>query len=364
MNVGILGCGNISDVYMRNIKRFSWLSLLACSDKFPERARQKAEAFDIPRVSSPEEMLADPDIELVVNLTPPAAHFDISFRALQAGKHVYSEKPLATRRDDGRRLMDAAAAHQRRLGCAPDTFMGAAIQTARRLFDAGAIGRPVAACAFMLCHGYETWHPSPDFFYAPGGGPLFDMGPYYLTALIQIMGPVKRVAALTQTTFSERIIETDARRGERITVQVPTHVAAALEFEIGALCTLTMSFDVWSHHLPCLELYGEEGSLQMADPNMFEGIVRLRSKESKTWRMAAATHGYAENSRGVGVADMARAIQSGRPHRASAEVAYHVLDVMQAIHESAEQGRAIDVASRCERSERMPQGLSFGQLDD
>jgi predicted dehydrogenase len=364
MNVGIIGCGNISDVYIRNIKRFPWLSLRACSDAIPERAAQKAEVYDIPKACTVEEMLADPGIELVVNLTPPAAHFDVSFRALLAGKHVYSEKPLAAHRDEGRRLLETAAAHQRRLGCAPDTFMGAAIQTARRLFDAGAIGRPVAACAFMLCHGYETWHPAPDFFYGPGGGPLFDMGPYYLTALVQLIGPVRRVSALAQTTFPERVIEVEARRGERIRVQVPTHVVAALEFEIGALCTLTMSFDVWGHHLPPLELYGESGSLQMADPNMFDGVVRLRSSNAKSWRAVPAVHGYAENSRGLGVADMARAIHSGRGHRASAETAYHVLDVMQAIQESAEQGRAVNIASRCERSERMPQGLSFGRLDE
>lgn len=364
MNIGVVGCGNISDVYIRNLKRFHGLSLRACADIQLERAKQKADVYDIPKACSPEELLADPDVHVVLNLTPPAVHFSISWKALENGKHVYSEKPLALNRDEGRRLLEAAASRQLRLGCAPDTFMGAAFQTARHACDAGAIGRPVAACAFMLCHGHELWHPDPAFFYAPGGGPLFDMGPYYLTALIQLIGPVRRVSALSQISFPERIVESEPHKGERICVSVPTHVVAALDFESGALCTLTMSFDVWSHHLPHLEVYGETGSLQMADPNMFDGAVRLKPRGAQEWRAITCTHGYAENSRGVGVADMVRAIQSGRPHRASAQTAFHVLDVMQAIHESAERGQAVPIGSRCERAERMPQGLQFGQLDD
>ena len=364
MRIGLVGCGNISDVYIKNIKRFDMLAVAACADLDAERARSKAEVYDLPKSCSVEELLADPEIELVLNLTPPQAHFDVSLRALEAGKHVYSEKPLALNRDEGRRLLDAARSRNVRLGCAPDTFMGAALQTARRVLDAGELGRPVAAAAFMLCRGHESWHPSPDFFYQAGGGPVFDMGPYYLTALVSLLGPVSRVTAMAQTSFPERVITTEARKGEKIAVQTPTHVAALLQFACETTCTFTMSFDVWDHQLPPIEVYGVDGTLSLPDPNNFGGAVRMRPATGKTWRRLNATHGYEDNSRGVGLADMARAIQSGRPHRASGEMAFHVLDVTQALYESAEQGRHVNVASRCEKPDRMPQGLSFGQVED
>jgi predicted dehydrogenase len=364
MRIGIVGCGNISDIYIKNCKRFDVLSLAACADIDAERAKSKAEVYDLPRSCSVDEMLADPEIELILNLTPPQAHAEISLRAIEAGKHVYSEKPLALNRDEGRRLVEAAAARNVRLGCAPDTFMGGALQTARRIIDAGELGRPVSAVAFMLCHGHESWHPNPDFFYQPGGGPVFDMGPYYLSALIGLIGPVRRVAAMSQTTFPERVVTAEARRGEKIAVQTPTHMAAVLEFENDATCSLIMSFDVWSHQLPPIEIYGADGSLSLPDPNNFGGSVRMRLGSGKSWRKLNSTHGYEENSRGVGVADMVSAIQSGRTHRASAELAFHVLDVMQSIYDAAREGRHVDISSRCERPDRMPQGLNFGRVED
>lgn len=364
MKVGIVGCGNISDIYIKNIKQFDILGVAACADLDMERARKKAETFELPRACTVDELLADPDVEIVVNLTPPKAHFGVSLKALEAGKHLYSEKPLALNRDEGRKLLDAAAAKNLRVGCAPDTFMGAGIQTGRKILDSGELGRPVAAVAFMQCRGHESWHPDPGFFYEEGGGPVFDMGPYYITALLNLIGPVRRVTGVTQTTFEERTITSEGRRGEKIPVKTPTHVGALLEFEAGAMCTLTMSFDVHSHQLPPIEIYCTDGSLSMPDPNNFGGTVRSRGASGKSWRAAKPTHGYELNGRGVGLADMARAIKSGRPHRASGELAFHALDVMQSIYDSAREGRGLDVASRCERPERMPQGLAVGQLDD
>ncbi len=364
MNIGIAGCGNVSDIYLQNCKRFDVLKVMACSDLDPARAQAKVEAHGVPRACTTEELLADPSIEIVVNLTPPQGHFEIGLKALEAGKHLYSEKPLALRREDGKKLLETAQARKVRLGCAPDTFLGAGLQTCRKIIDAGEIGTPVAAVAFMLCHGHESWHPDPEFFYQPGGGPVFDMGPYYLTALVSLMGPVSRVTGCAKTTFPERVVATGPKQGQRFSVNVPTHIAGLLEFENGALCTLTMSFDVWHDHLPRIEIYCTDGTLNVPDPNNFGGAVQMRTGRGKAWRKVNPTHGYEENSRGLGLADLVRAIQNDRPHRASAELAFHVLDVMESLHDSARDGRPVAVASRCEKPERMPQNLSFGQIGD
>jgi len=364
MNIGIVGCGNVSDVYLQNLKRFDGLSVRACADADPERARAKAEHYAVARACSVEELIADPEVQVVVNLTPPGAHFDIGRRALEAGKHLYNEKPLALTREEGRTLIDLAASKNLRIGGAPDTFMGSSLQTCRKVIDSGIIGVPVAASAFMMCHGHESWHPNPGFFYEAGGGPLFDMGPYYLTALVSLVGPVRRVAGSAATAFPERTVATGEKQGQTIRVQTPTHIGALLEFAEGQAGTMTMSFDVWHHQLPCIEIYCTDGTLSVPDPNMFDGEVRLRPSGGKSWRKIASTHGYAENSRGLGVADMIRAIDTGRPHRASGEMTFHVLDVMQSVLESAREGRQVDVGSRCERPARMPQELEFGQIDD
>ena len=250
-----------------------------------------------------------------------------------------------------------------RIGCAPDTFLGAGIQTCRKLIDDGWIGEPVAASAFMMCHGHESWHPDPEFYYKVGGGPMFDMGPYYLTALVALLGPVRRVTGATRITFPERLITSEPRHGTVIKVDVPTHVAGVLEFASGAIATIVTSFDVWHAELPRIEVYGAEGTLSVPDPNCFGGPVRLRRAGASEWSDIPLTHGYSENSRGIAVADMAYAIRSGRKHRASGELAYHVLDVMHAFHDAAREGCHVELESTCARPAPLPMGLAPWTLD-
>lgn len=360
--VGIIGCGNISGIYCQNAQKLKALELVACADLIEERARASAERYGI-RAMKPEELLADPEIEIVLNLTTPGAHYEVARAALEAGKSVYNEKPLAIAREEGKHLLELAAAKGLRVGCAPDTFLGAGIQTCRKLIDDGVIGEPVAAVAFMTCHGHESWHPDPEFYYQVGGGPMFDMGPYYLTALINLVGPVRQVTGSARITFPTRTITSEPKRGKVITVEVPTHVVGVLNFVEGAVGTIITSFDVWGANLPWIEIYGSEGSLSVPDPNTFGGPVRLLRAGQKEWEEVPLTHGYAENSRGLGVADMAAAMRSGRKHRASGELAYHVLDIMHAIHEASAQSAHVELQSRCERPAAMPMGLEPGMVD-
>lgn len=362
MNIGVIGCGNICDVYFKNCKRFADLKVVGCSDLQADRAKAKAELHGIPRAGCTEELLGSPDVEMVINLTRPESHYEVNLDALNRGKHVYSEKPLATRTAEGKELLDAARRHNVRLGCAPDTFMGAGLQTCRKAVDSGMIGVPVGATAFMMYPGHETWHPDPEFFYRAGGGPVFDMGPYYITSLVHLFGPVRRVVSSAKATHARRVIQSGPKTGTEFPVTVPTHVAAILDFESGATATLMVSFDGWYHHLPVMELYGTEGSISVPDPNAFGGPVRVRRARSENWVPVPISHGYEENSRGVGAADLVLALREKRPHRASAEMAYHVLEVMEACHESSLAGRHIEIQSRCERPEPMKEGLAFGQL--
>ncbi len=361
--IGIVGCGNISSTYLKVCPTFENLEVAAVADVVMERAQAQAAAFNVPHAYTVDELLADPDIAIVLNLTIPAAHAEIALRALAAGKSVYNEKPLALTREEGQQILRLAKDKGLRVGCAPDTFLGAGLQTCRKLIDDGWIGTPVAATAFMLGHGPEGWHPDPDFFYQPGAGPLFDMGPYYLTALITLLGPVRRVTGSARITTPERVIGSAARRGQMIKVNTPTHVAGVLDFADGPVATLITSFDVWGHNLPPLEIYGTEGSLSVPDPNGFGGTVRVRRAGATEWSSVPLTHGYSENSRGIGVADMAYAIQSGRPHRASGEQAYHVLDIMHAILDASAAGHHIDLSSGEERPAPLPLGLREGTLD-
>lgn len=361
--IGIIGCGNISAVYFKTLTQFHNTKVIACSDLILERAKAKAEEFHIPKACPVEELLQDPEIEIVVNLTIPHSHAQVAMAALNAGKHVYGEKPLGVNRKEGDAILRKAQAVSKRVGSAPDTFLGGGIQTCRKIIDDGLIGRPVAATAFMMCHGHETWHPDPDFYYQPGGGPMFDMGPYYLTALINLMGPVRRLTAIAQTTFAERLITSQPKYGKVIKVNVPTHVAGIFEFACGAVGTIITSFDVWHAELPRIEVYGTEASLSVPDPNSFGGPVRIRGKGDKEWKSMPLSHGYAENTRGLGVADMASAIRSGRKHRASGELAFHVLDIMQALHESSDTGRHVRLASTCEKPEALPAGLRQWEID-
>ena len=363
VKVGVIGCGNISDIYFQSGKTFEAIEIAACADLIPERAQAKAKQHGIPKACTPEELLADEAIEIAVNLTVPKAHAEVALAALEAGKHTHCEKPLALDRALGRAVLDAAAAKGLRAGCAPDTFLGAGIQTARKLIDDGWIGAPVAATAFMQCHGHESWHPDPEFYYERGGGPMFDMGPYYLTALVNLLGPAVRVCASARVTFPERTITSEKKFGKTVRVETPTHLAGTIDFANGAIATLVTSFDVWAHTLPCIEIHGTEGSMSVPDPNCFGGAVRIQRAGASAWTGMPLSHGYAENARGIGVADMACAIRSDRPHRASAELAAHVLDIMCAFHESPEQGRHIALESRCERPAPMPMALLPGRVD-
>lgn len=362
--VGIVGCGNISGIYLKNCQQtFDILEVAACADLIPERAQAQAEAYGVACACTVEELLEDPEIDIVINLTTPQSHYPVALQAIQAGKSVHNEKPLALTREQGRELLKAAEQQGVRIGGAPDTFLGAGLQTCRKLIDDGWIGEPVAATAFMLGHGHESWHPSPAFYYQVGGGPMFDMGPYYLTALIHLMGPVQRVSGEASVTFPTRTITSQPLYGTEIEVETPTHISSTLKFESGAIGTIITSFDVWAHDLPCIEIYGTEGSLAVPDPNGFGGPVRVRRPGETTWHDVPLTHNYAENSRGIGVADMAYALRSGRQHRANGQLAYHVLDIMHATLDSPLQDCHIGLESTCERPAPLPMGLRNGELD-
>ncbi|HEX7005346.1 MAG TPA: Gfo/Idh/MocA family oxidoreductase [Trueperaceae bacterium] len=363
LRVGIIGCGNISATYLKVARQFERLRVVAVSDLDPERARARAEEFGV-RAQPVESLLLDDEIEAVINLTVPNVHAQVSKLILEAGKHVYSEKPLATRREDGSELLELAHSRDLRIGCAPDTFLGAGLQTVRKLIDEGAIGRPVAATAFMMSSGVEMWHPDPGFFYRPGAGPLFDMGPYYLTALISFLGPIAAVSGQAATSFPERLITSKPLAGQTLRVETPTHITGLCDFHSGAVATLMTSFDVQASRLPRMEIYGSEGTIDVPDPNTFGGPVRLRRKGEKEWAEVPLTHGYTSNSRGLGLADMAHALASGRDHRANGELAYHVLDVMQSILEASDEGRRTEVSSSCGRPAPLPLGLEEGRLDD
>jgi predicted dehydrogenase len=352
----VIGCGNISRIYLQAPQTFGILNIIACADLDMERARAQAERYNIPSACTVEELLANPQIELVINLTIPSVHAEVGMAVIQAGKSLYNEKPLAISREEGRQLLEAAYARGVRVGCAPDTFLGAGLQTCLQLINEGAIGTPIAANAFILSHGPERWHPDPEFFYQPGAGPLFDMGPYYLTALIALIGPIRQVTGMARVTFPERVITSEPKYGAKITVNTPTHIVGVMDFEGGAVGMLVTSFDVWSHQLPYIEIYGSEGTLSVPNPNIFGGLVRLRRAGEGEWSDIPLTHEYTKNSRGIGVADMAYAIRSGLPHRASGELAYHVLDTMQAILEASAEGKHIALTSTCNRPEPLPPG--------
>jgi predicted dehydrogenase len=350
VKVGIVGCGNICGTYLSANERFDNIDFVAVSDIDMSRAEAKAEEYGFVRACTVDDLMADPEIGIVVNLTVPAAHYEVARRALEAGKSVHNEKPLALERPEGRELLALAERKGLLVGCAPDTFMGGAHQTCRELVDSGAIGEPVAATAFMMCRGPESWHPSPDFFYKRGGGPMFDMGPYYLTALVNMLGPVRRVTGSARASFPDRVIGSGERQGQKIEVETPTHLAGVLDFASGAVGTIVMSFDVWGGRVPCIEVYGTEGSLAVPDPNCFGGEVLLM-KGGGEWKPVPLTRPYCEQSRGIALADMAYALAAGRPHRASGRLAFHVLDVMHAVGEASDSGRHVEIESTCERPE-------------
>ena len=349
LKLGVVGCGNISEIYLQNLCTFADIEVVAVSDMDPERARARAQQFQIPRALAVEALLAEPDIEVILNLTIPKAHADIAMAALRAGKNVYNEKPLAVECEEARKVLDLAAEKGVRVGCAPDTFLGAALQTSRQLIDSGEIGTPVGATAFMISHGHEDWHPDPAFYYQPGGGPMFDMGPYYLTALVSLIGPIRRVTGSAQISFLERTVTSPPKFGSTIRVEVPTNIATVVDFANGAVGTMLMTFDVWRAGLPRMEIYGSEGTLRIPDPNNFGGAVELWRHDAREWRTMPLINNLTANLRGLGVADMARAIREGRSHRANGELAYHVLEIMHAAHDASREERHIKLVSTCER---------------
>lgn len=280
--------------------------------------------------------------------------------ALAAGKHVYTEKPLAVSLEDGRRMLEVAGERNLLIGCAPDTFLGGGLQTCRKVVEEGAIGEPVAVTAFMLNHGPEDWHPNPDFLYQPGAGPMFDLGPYYLSTLTTLMGPVRRVTASARVTFPERTITSQPLAGTSITVNTPTHVAGVMDFESGAVGTLVTSFDVWSENQSRIDLYGTEGTLSLPDPNTFGGPVWLWRSDENAWTEIPLTHPYTGNCRGLGLADMARALRTGGRPRASGELGMHALDVVHAFLDSSRRGEHVEVSSTFERPEALPAGSPQG----
>lgn len=345
--IGIIGCGNISSIYLQNLnQRFTTVEVAAVADLFVERAKSQAEEYGVARALDTEELLQDKDIEIILNLTTPAGHADICRRALQAGKHVYVEKPLSIALEDGAELKKLAAEKGLLLGGAPDTFMGAGIQTCLDLIQQGKIGRPIGATAFMVNHGHESWHPDPEFYYQVGGGPMFDMGPYYLTALFALMGPAARITGSAAISFKQRTITSEKKKGTVIDVEVPTHVTGIIDLQSGAVATIMTSFDVWQSKLPRIEIYGSEGTLCVPDPNTFEGPVYIGLPGKDSFEEVEVKRPYAENSRGLGIADMARALREGKTdHRASGDMTYHVLEAMHGFHLASDNDRHYKMGS-------------------
>ena len=376
-NVGLLGCGDICDIYFQNCLSSEILNMAACASLHEEKAHRKAQEYNIPKACSIVDLIDDPQIDIILNLTVPEVHGKFNLAALEAGKHVYSEKPLAAVLEDGQKIIALAKSKGLKVGCAPDTFLGGRLQACRRAIDEGLIGEPTAAAAFVVSPGHEWHHPNPEFFYKPGGGPLLDIGPYYLTALVSLLGPVKSCCGFSKTTFPERTVLCGSKSGEPIKVEVPTYISGTMEFSIGVIGTITASFDVWDSQLPRIEIYGTAGTLCIPDvdplegPNLFGGPVLIKTKETSRWRglprkpelrdwdELSVIHKYTENSRGLGLSDMAYAIRDRRPNRASAEMAYHVLEIGYALLESAKSRQYYHLCSTCNRPDPLPVDFSL-----
>ncbi|NKB52535.1 MAG: gfo/Idh/MocA family oxidoreductase [Rhizobiaceae bacterium] len=359
MNVGIIGCGNISQAYMELSSLFKSINVVACADMNKQAAEMRAKQFGL-RADSVDDLLKADDIDIIVNLTIPAAHYEVSKAIINAGKHVYSEKPFVLSVREGKDLLRRAAKKGVRVGSAPDTFLGGAHQHARHLIDAGAIGKVTGGTAHVMSHGMEDWHPNPDFFFLEGGGPVLDIGPYYITNLVQLLGPVSKVMAMSSTPSSHRTITSKPRAGEKIKVETPTTIHSLLEFESGAIITLGASWDVWHHDHTNMELYGEDGTLYVPDPNFFGGELQISKGKKLRGKMPSFAHalgvpnqkhnqGMMANYRTAGLADMASAIQEDRPHRCSQEMSLHVVDVMVSILKAGETGKAVKPSTTCDR---------------
>jgi predicted dehydrogenase len=356
--VGIIGCGNIAPMYARTLKELGWVNLVAVADGVEAKAIEFAKKHHTSAVSV-ETMLNDSSIDAVVNLTPAFAHANVSSQILNAGKSVFSEKPLASTFAEGQALLELAAKRQVRIGCAPDTFLGTGLQAARNAIDRGVIGEPLAANAFMLGFGPEWWHPTPEIFYGEGAGPLFDVGPYYLTALNNLLGPTKSVMASGRIGIVDRVIHSKGRVGDVAKATVPTHVSSILEYESGPIATLVTSFDVKATRYRNIEIYGSEATLAVPDPNMFDEPLMVRSILNENWRSLPLGSPSVPQQRGIGLADMLSAITADRAHRASGTMALHVLEQLCAIVQSSEEGRRVGIATPFTRPE--PLGRDLGQ---
>lgn len=384
--IGVIGIGDISDVYIANLEKYGAIvEVVGCAGRDLAKAEAKAAQHGLERAYvDGHALIADPDIDIVLNLTTPAAHAELNLAALSAGKHLYTEKPLAATAADGARILALAHELGLQVGCAPDTILGGRQQTCRALIDAGRIGEIVGASAFVVSHGHEWFHPNPAFFYQPGAGPLLDIGPYYLSALIALLGPVARCSAMARRSFATRTIHSEPLRGQTMEVDVDTHISGNLEFESGAIGTLLASFDVWDSELPRLEIYGTKGTICLRDidpvdgPNLFGGPVWLRTEAEYRWKglprqepkpdwiEVPIAHRFNEtgdrrNSRGIGLVDMALAIREGRAPRASGQLGQHSLEVAHALLDSAAQRRWVEVTSRCERPAPMPIDFPGGE---
>ncbi|MCO1654123.1 Gfo/Idh/MocA family protein [Pseudonocardia humida] len=358
LRVGLVGAGFISGQYSQTLARSPGLRVSAVSDLQTARAEALAAQHEGARVLPLPDLLAAPDVDVVLVLSLPDSHAELASAAIAAGKHVYVEKPLALSVAEGRKVVEAATAADLRVGCAPDTVLGTGVQTARAVVDAGRIGTPHSATAFMTTPGHERWHPDPEFYYRPGGGPLLDMGPYYLTALVHLLGPVERVVGASTRPLPTRTIGSGPRAGTPFPVEVDTTVTGILEHASGAVSTLVMSFDVWAARLPAIEVHGTGGSLSVPDPNLFTGQVELHPAAATEWVDVGVVAGFRDAGRGCGLADLAAALGEGRAHRAGAEVALHVLDVMQSVQTAADTRASVALTTTCRRPEPV-----FGVVD-
>lgn len=355
LRVGIIGCGFISTSYLGLAPLFKSLKPVAVADINMDAARARAAEYDV-RAETVDDLLKASDVDVIVNLTIPDVHFAVTKRILEAGKHAYSEKPLVLTLAEGEELRELAASKNLRIGSAPDTFLGGAHQQARAAIDAGDVGKIIGGTCHVMGHGMEAWHPNPDFFFQPGAGPVLDIGPYYITNLIQLVGPVKSVASLATTTFTDRTIGIGDRKGETVPVNTPTNIHALLEFANGATVTLGASWDVWAHRHANMELYGEDGSLFVPDPNFFGGTVEIGGQDKEIEALPGWDHPFGvanqderANYRCAGLADMATAIDENREHRCNIDLAVHAVDVMTSILKAGEERRFIDLTTTCAR---------------
>lgn len=380
--IGLIGTGRISDIYIQNCSKFDELEIVSCGSLDAEESKKKAKVYGIPTVQSPVEILADPNVDCILNLTIPASHAAVTLQALEAGKHVYSEKPIATDILDCRRILNLARSKNLKVGNAPDTFFGGRWQTVRKLLDQQVIGKPTGVMAFAGTHGVERHHPNPDFYYQTGGGPLLDLGPYYLTAMVFLLGPILKVSGMARKTFEQRVIENGNRYGEKIDVEVDTHSLSMLEFQNGTIGSMTLSFDIWDSETPRFEIYGEDGTICIPDPdpvhgaNIFQGPVLYRTRSESRWEfqprpkdrgdwlVAENTHGFNQDSRGVGLLDLYYAVRDDRTVRASAELAAHVSEVMHGILDAPGQGGFVAINSTCDVPEILPENFPASESPD